>query len=85
MTFIPLEVTLLDSTEGTFEALLYVGGYSFNGAILNLWLGDTSAEASAAISANGEVEELFAGHPALTTAPIESSMQLESLWHVTVF
>jgi hypothetical protein len=84
MTFIPLEVTPLDSTEGTFEALLYIGGYSFDGAVLNLWLGETNAQASAAISANGEVEELFAGHPALSTAPT-SNVRLESLWHVTVF
>jgi hypothetical protein len=81
MTFIPLEVTPLDATQGEFEALFYVGGYSFDGAILNLWLGAPDAEASASVSATGEVEHLFAG-PALSTAPIESSVRLESLWHV---
>jgi hypothetical protein len=81
-TFIPLEVEPLDSTQGTFEALLYIGGYSFDGATLNLWLGASDAEASAAISASGEVEHVFEG-PALSTAPVASSVKLESLWHVT--
>jgi hypothetical protein len=80
-TFVPLEVIPLDSTEGTFEALLYIGGYSFQGGVLNLWLGESDAEVSATLSAKGEVEHLFRG-PALSTAPITTKVHLESLWHV---
>lgn len=81
-TFVPLELISLDATTGTFEALLYIGGYTFDGGVLNLWLGDPNVEVSATLSAQGEVEHLFDG-PALSTASRTSAVHLDSLWHVT--
>lgn len=80
-TFIPLEVDPLDATQGTFTALLYVGSYSFDGGVLNLELGEPGADASATVSATGEVVHVFAG-PALGSTETPPKVRLESLWHV---